>query len=103
MLVKTSNPSSDDFEEIEDKNGKPLYISVLEAIKNWGEDFLGNSGYSAIGAVVGVNHLKQIIHIREVADGRVFLSRCNGKGADRCHREVIKFFLMKESLTITCG
>jgi len=73
VLVKTSNPSSDDFEEIEDKNGKPLYISVLEAIKNWGEDFLGDSGYSAIGAVVGVNHLKQIIHIREVADGRVFL------------------------------
>ena len=72
VLVKTSNPSSDDFEEIEDKNGKPLYMSVLEAIKNWGEDFLGDSGYSAIGAVVGVNHLKQIIHIREVADGRVF-------------------------------
>ena len=72
VLVKTSNPSSNDFEDIEDKSGRPLYISVLEAIKNWGENFLGDSGYSAIGAVVGVNHLKQIIHIREVADGRVF-------------------------------
>ncbi|MBR7158400.1 MAG: orotidine-5'-phosphate decarboxylase [Alphaproteobacteria bacterium] len=73
VLVKTSNKSSEDFQEIDDSKGEKIYIDVLEALKNWGVDFLGNSGYSAMGAVVGVNFLHQIPKIRQVADGRVFM------------------------------
>lgn len=73
ILAKTSNPSSDDFEEIQNKEGKPLYISVLDRIKEWGEDFRGETGYSSLGAVVGVNHLHQIQSIRSVAENRIFL------------------------------
>jgi len=73
VLVKTSNPSSEDFEEIQNEKGEPLYMSVLEKIKDWGKDFCGNSGYSAIGAVVGVNHLSQIQMVRQAAKGKVFL------------------------------
>ena len=73
VLVKTSNPSSCDFEEIQDKDGMPVYMSVLEKIKEWGSDLTGKSGYSAIGAVVGVNHLSQIQMVREAAKGKVFL------------------------------
>ncbi len=73
ILTKTSNPSSADFEEIQNKDGLPLYMSVLEKVKEWGADFCGNSGYSALGAVVGVNHLSQIQMVRNTAKGKVFL------------------------------
>lgn len=54
VLVKTSNPSSGEFQ---DKliDGKPLYELVGEKVAQWGEDCMGDS-YSYVGAVVGATY-----------------------------------------------
>lgn len=54
VLVKTSNPSSGEFQ---DKliDGKPLYELVGEMVANWGEEVMGDS-YSYVGAVVGATY-----------------------------------------------
>ena len=54
VLVKTSNPSSGEFQDrlIE---GRPLYELVGEKVAQWGEDCMGDS-YSYVGAVVGATY-----------------------------------------------
>lgn len=55
VLVKTSNPSSGEFQD-QLVNGRPLYELVGEKVAEWGEDHMGGSGYSYIGAVVGATY-----------------------------------------------
>lgn len=55
ILVKTSNPSSGEFQD-QLVNGRPLYELVGEKVAQWGEDHMGGSGYSYIGAVVGATY-----------------------------------------------
>ncbi|MDE7325669.1 MAG: orotidine-5'-phosphate decarboxylase, partial [Lachnospiraceae bacterium] len=58
VLVKTSNPSSGEFQDrlIE---GKPLYEHVAKKVNEWGSDCMGACGYSAVGAVVGATYPEQ--------------------------------------------
>ena len=55
ILVKTSNPSSGEFQD-QLVNGRPLYELVGEKVAQWGEEHMGMSGYSYIGAVVGATY-----------------------------------------------
>lgn len=54
ILVKTSNPSSGEFQD-RLIDGRPLYEWVGEKVAAWGEDHMGDS-YSYIGAVVGATY-----------------------------------------------
>ncbi|RKJ39508.1 orotidine-5'-phosphate decarboxylase [bacterium 1XD42-8] len=54
VLVKTSNPSSGDFQD-QIIEGKPLYEKVGEEVAKWGDYYMSNS-YSYIGAVVGATY-----------------------------------------------
>ena len=54
ILVKTSNPSSGEFQD-QLVDGRPLYELVGEKVSQWGEDHMGDS-YSYIGAVVGATY-----------------------------------------------
>lgn len=54
ILVKTSNPSSGEFQD-RLIDGRPLYEYVGEMVAKWGEDCMGDS-YSYIGAVVGATY-----------------------------------------------
>ena len=54
ILVKTSNPSSGEFQD-QLVNGRPLYELVGEQVAKWGETHMGND-YSYIGAVVGATY-----------------------------------------------
>lgn len=51
VLVKTSNPSSGEFQD-QKVDGKPLYEIVGEHVAKWGEQCMGDA-YSYVGAVVG--------------------------------------------------
>lgn len=55
ILVKTSNPSSGEFQD-QLVNGRPLYELVGEKVAQWGEEHMGDTGYSYIGAVVGATY-----------------------------------------------
>lgn len=54
VLVKTSNPSSGEFQDLM-VDGKPLYQIVGEKVEEWGEP-LRHGSYSDVGAVVGATY-----------------------------------------------
>ena len=54
VLVKTSNPSSGEFQD-RLIDGKPLYELVGSMVDTWGSELMGDS-YSYVGAVVGATY-----------------------------------------------
>jgi orotidine-5'-phosphate decarboxylase len=59
VLVKTSNPSSAEIQDLLLASGEPVYGRVAELVKRWGEGTEGRRGYRAVGAVVGGTHPEQ--------------------------------------------
>ena len=57
VLVKTSNPSSGEFQDRE-VDGRPLYELVGEKVAEWGRDSMDGE-YSNVGAVVGATYPEQ--------------------------------------------
>ena len=64
ILVKTSNPSSGEFQD-RMIDGRPLYEWVGEKVAQWGADCMGDS-YSYIGAVVGATYPKMGETLRKI-------------------------------------
>ncbi len=64
ILVKTSNPSSGEFQD-RMIDGRPLYEWVGERVAEWGKEHMGDS-YSYIGAVVGATYPEQGKILRKV-------------------------------------
>ncbi len=58
-LVKTSNPSSGQLQDLKYEDGRTLYEAVADLVEEWGEGTRGETGYSAIGAVVGATYPQQ--------------------------------------------
>ena len=87
VLVKTSNPSSGEFQD-QLINGRPLYELVGEKVAAWGADCMGDS-YSYVGAVVGATYPEQGKVLRKVMPKAFILvpgyGAQGGKGADLVH------------------
>jgi orotidine-5'-phosphate decarboxylase len=87
ILVKTSNPSSGEFQD-QLIDGRPLYELVGEKVAKWGEDHMGDS-YSYIGAVVGATYPEQGKILRKVMPKSFILvpgyGAQGGKGKDLVH------------------
>lgn len=87
ILVKTSNPSSGEFQD-RLIDGKPLYEYVGEKVAEWGADHMGDS-YSYIGAVVGATYPEIGKVMRKVMPKSFILvpgyGAQGGKGADLVH------------------
>ena len=87
ILVKTSNPSSGEFQD-QLINGKPLYEMVGEKVAQWGEDHMGDS-YSYIGAVVGATYPEMGKVLRKVMPKSYILvpgyGAQGGQGKDLVH------------------
>ena len=88
ILVKTSNPSSGEFQD-QKIDGKPLYELVGEKVAQWGEEHMGESGYSYVGAVVGATYPEQGEILRKVMPKSFSLvpgyGAQGGKGKDLVH------------------
>ena len=90
ILVKTSNPSSGEFQDrkISDAEERTLYEVVGEQVAKWGEEHMGDS-YSYIGAVVGATYPEQGKILRKVMPKSYILvpgyGAQGGKGADLVH------------------
>ena len=88
ILVKTSNPSSGEFQD-QKIDGKPLYELVGEMVAQWGEEHMGESGYSYVGAVVGATYPEQGEILRKVMPKSFILvpgyGAQGGKGKDLVH------------------
>jgi orotidine-5'-phosphate decarboxylase len=73
ILVKTSNKSSCELQDLKLENGKTIYETVAELVNTWGADLIGENGYSSIGAVVGATYPKQIEELRKIMPNSYFL------------------------------
>ena len=62
VLVRTSNPSSGEFQ---DSSDPPMMDRVADAVSEWGSQLMGASGFSSVGAVVGATHPEELIRLRE--------------------------------------
>ncbi|MCI5848798.1 MAG: orotidine-5'-phosphate decarboxylase [Lachnospiraceae bacterium] len=87
ILVKTSNPSSGEFQD-RLIDGKPLYEHVAKKVVEWGADVMGDS-YSYIGAVVGATYPEMGKVLRELMPKSYILvpgyGAQGGKGKDLVH------------------
>lgn len=72
ILVRTSNPSSSEFQDL-DCGGKPMFTAVAEKVHEWGEALIGASGYSAAGAVAGATCPEEAGVVRELLCRSVLL------------------------------
>ena len=73
ILVKTSNPSSGELQDLKTKDGDEIYTEMAKLVEKWGEELRGEYGYSSISAVVGATYPKQLKQIREIAPHTFFL------------------------------
>ena len=73
ILVKTSNPSSGELQDLKLENGKEVYMQVADLVEKWGEDLVGKYGYSSVSAVVGATYPEQLEQIRSKASHTYFL------------------------------
>ena len=87
ILVKTSNPSSGEFQD-QLINGRPLYELVGEKVAEWADSCMGDD-YSYIGAVVGATYPEMGKVLRKVMPKSFILvpgyGAQGGKAADLVH------------------
>ena len=88
VLVKTSNPSGAEIQNVILENGVPMYEYVGGLVEKWGESTVGKYGYSAVGAVVGATHPAEAARLREVLPHTFFL--IPGYGAQGGKAEMLK-------------
>ena len=88
VLVKTSNPSGAEIQNMILENGMPMYEYVGGLVEKWGESTVGKYGYSAVGAVVGATHPTEAARLREVLPHTFFL--IPGYGAQGGKAEMLK-------------
>lgn len=72
-LVKTSNPSSGDLQDLKMDDGRSVYEIVGHLLESWGADEIGENGYSFLGAVVGATYPEQAERLREIMPHNIFL------------------------------
>ncbi len=73
ILVKTSNPSSGELQDVKLQDGKEVYKKVAELVEEWGKDLTGKYNYSSVSAVVGATYPKQLQELRNLAPHTYFL------------------------------
>ena len=73
VLVKTSNKSSGELQDLRLENGKTIYEIVAELVNEWGKDLIGEYGYSSISSVVGATYPKQLEELRKIMPASYFL------------------------------
>ena len=95
-LVKTSNPSSGEFQNLKLDNGQYVYEKMGELVSEWGKDSIGMYGYSEVGAVVGATHPEEAARLRAQLPHTFFL--IPGYGAQGGSAEMLKVCFDKNGL-----
>ena len=73
VLVKTSNPSSGELQDLQLTDGVSVYEQMGRMCESWGAELPGKFGYSGVGAVVGATYPGQLAEMREKAPHTFFL------------------------------
>lgn len=94
ILVKTSNPSSGEFQD-QLVNGRPLYELVAEKVAEWGETAMGGS-YSNVGCVIGATYPEMGKTLRKVMPKAYIL--VPGYGAQGGTAEALRPYFNEDGL-----
>lgn len=73
VLVKTSNKSSGEIQDMELSKGGTVYELMASYVNKWGEEEIGESSYSSVGAVVGATYPEQAKALRGLMEKSFFL------------------------------
>ena len=73
ILVKTSNKSSGELQDLKLEDGKAVYEKVAELVNSWGEELIGEYGYSSVSSVVGATYPVQLETLRKIMPASYFL------------------------------
>lgn len=96
VLVKTSNKSSGELQDLRLENGKTVYEYMGGLVEEWGSSSIGKYGYSAVGAVVGATHPEQARILRGEMPHTFFL--IPGYGAQGGTADDLKVCFDKDGL-----
>ncbi|MBR7186320.1 MAG: orotidine-5'-phosphate decarboxylase [Clostridia bacterium] len=88
VLVKTSNPSSGELQNLKLEDGRTVYECMGDMVEKWGEGTCGEYGYSRVGAVVGATYPEEARILRERLPHTFFL--IPGYGAQGANAEMLK-------------
>ncbi|MDL2274369.1 orotidine-5'-phosphate decarboxylase, partial [Oscillospiraceae bacterium OttesenSCG-928-G22] len=72
VLVKTSNPSSIEIQDMI-AGDRPFYRVVASYCERWGKPYVGKYGFSTLGAVVGATFPQQLKELRKAHPSLFFL------------------------------
>ena len=72
-LVRTSNPSGDAIQKQQLSDGRSVAESIADLLHELGQKYIGESGWSAVGAVVGATKSAEAIQLRERMPHQIFL------------------------------
>lgn len=92
VLVRTSNESADEIQgqaigdELMDEH-------VATLVEGWGRELIGESGFSAVGAVVGATYPEEARVLRNIMPNQIFL--VPGYGAQGGDAESVKYCFHK--------
>lgn len=88
VLVKTSNPSSGELQNLRLESGLSVYEYMGGLVEKWGESSVGKYGYSSVGAVVGATHPEEAARLRKELPHTFFL--IPGYGAQGANAQMLK-------------
>lgn len=73
ILVKTSNKSSGDLQDLKLEDGQPLSHELARMLDEWGREVVNTEGFSSVGAVVGATYPDDIKNLRKIMPQAIFL------------------------------
>jgi orotidine-5'-phosphate decarboxylase len=89
VVIRTSNPSAKEIQDIADAEGRKVYEHLAMLCNTWANlpGCVGESGYSLVGAVVGATYPQEAEALRQVMPNSLFLVPgygAQGANADNC-------------------
>ena len=73
VLVKTSNKSSGELQNLPLEGGETIYGRMACMCDEWGKELPGNYGFTGVGAVVGATYPEQLTELRREHPSIFFL------------------------------
>jgi len=94
VLVKTSNPSGKEIQDLITSDGSTVYEHTARLVSQWGELAMGTYGYSKVAAVVGATYKEQGQRLRKQMPHTFFL--IPGYGAQGASGDDIRGYFDKD-------
>jgi len=95
-LLKTSNPSSGELQDLGLASGETLYEHLAELITTWNKEHLDPSGYGPIGCVIGATYPDHMAQLRSRLPHSILL--VPGFGAQGGSQDAVRAAFHKDGL-----